>query len=338
MKDIYINEITKNSHIEGVFLVKEKHVGVTKNGIPYLSLRLMDRTGDINARIWDAAEEYDRMFGKNDFIRASGRSSVYQGGLQLTITTLKKCDEEEIALEDFLPTSFLLVEDMVKELQFIIADIRDEYLKELLRLFFEDERFMKRFTSAPAAKALHHVYLGGLLEHSLSMARLARMVCDNYEGINRDLLVAGAILHDIGKVHELSYRKVFDYTDVGRLIGHITIGAEMVEKKINIINGFPDDLKVLLKHMMLSHHGEYEYGSPKRPKTIEALMLYYIDDLDAKINSFQQFLAKRDGDQPNWSSYHKFFDRYLFNQPYTSKQMLDEVDTENRGHAENEEG
>ena len=338
MKGIFINEITKNNQVQGIFLVKEKHMGVTKNGIPYLSLRLMDRTGDINARVWDGAEKCDRLFDKNDFIRASGRSSLYQGGLQLTLSTLERCDDPGIALEDFLPASRFPVEEMWKELQFIVNDIRDDYLKSLLGLFFHDQAFAEGFKMAPAAKALHHVYVGGLLEHSLSVARLARLLCDNYEGVNRDVLVAGALLHDVGKVQELSYRKVFDYTDVGRLIGHISIGVEMVEAKMNTIDDFPPDLKMLLKHMILSHHGHYEYGSPKRPKTLEALMLYYLDDLDAKVNSFQQFVTKGDGEEASWSSYHKFFDRYLFSQSYTSREFSHDGTTDQGAGNESDEG
>ena len=207
---------------------------------------------------------------------------------------------------------------MLEELQLIMEDIKDKYLKELLRLLFAEEEFIRLFTTAPAAKALHHVYLGGLMEHSLSMARLARMVSDNYDNVNRDLLLTGAILHDLGKVYELSFQKTFSYTDEGRLLGHITIGVEMIEKKITAIPGFPSELRMLLKHMILSHHGEYLYGSPKRPKTIEALMLYYLDDLDAKVNGFQQVMSKNNDDQSNWSEFHKLFERFLFKKPYTS--------------------
>jgi len=271
------------------------------------------------------------MFDRDDFVIVSGRSSVYQGGMQLTITDLKKCNEQEVALEDFLPAAPFLVEDMFNELKLIMDNVRDKHLKKLLKLFFEDEEFVKLFKLAPAAKALHHVYLGGLLEHSLSMARIARMVSENYDNINRDLLLTGAILHDIGKVHELSFRKVFDYTDIGRLVGHITIGVGMVEKKINSIPDFPSSLRLLLKHMILSHHGEYLYGSPKRPKTLEALMLYYIDDLDAKANGFQQFVAKDNDSQSNWSRYHKLFDRYLFKKTYISNETPDEMLTDDGG-------
>lgn len=325
MKGIFVKDITKNNRIEGVFLVKEKHMGVTKNGAPYLSLRLMDRTGDLNGRIWDDANEYDRRFEKGDFIAVSGRSSIYQGGMQLTITDLKKCEEDEVAMEDFLPAAPFSSEDMLRELDFVIEDIRDKHLKELLSLFLDDKDFMKLFATSTAAKALHHVYLGGLLEHSLSVARLARMVSDNYENVNRDLLVTGAILHDIGKVHELSSRHVFDYTDRGRLIGHITMGVEMVEEKIRTIEDFPSDLALLLKHMLLSHHGEYTYGSPRRPKTLEALILFYVDDLDAKVNGFQQFVKKDTDTESRWSPYHKLFDRYLFKHTYDSAEPTDEM-------------
>ncbi|HPD61488.1 MAG TPA: HD domain-containing protein, partial [Thermodesulfobacteriota bacterium] len=255
MKGIFVSAINKNSHVEGIFLVKEKHMGITKGGTPYLSLKLMDRTGEVNARVWEEAVHYDQMFEKDDFINISGRSSVYQGGMQIAISDLKKCPEGEIDLQDFLPVAPFSREEMFKELQLIMEDIKDKYLKELLRMFFAEKEFVRLFTIAPAAKTLHHVYLGGLMEHSLSMARLARMVADNYDNVNRDLLLTGAILHDLGKVYELSFQKTFDYTDEGRLLGHIMIGVEMIEKKINAIPGFPAALRMLLKHMILSHHG-----------------------------------------------------------------------------------
>jgi 3'-5' exoribonuclease len=327
VKGIFISGINKNTEVEGIFLVKEKHMGVTKGGVPYLSLKLMDRTGEINARVWEEAVYYDQVFGKDDFIMVSGYASVYQGGMQLVITSLRKCPEREIDLEDFLPAAPLPPEEMLGELQLIIEDIQDKYLKELLRLFFNDKEFVRLFSTAPAAKTLHHGYLGGLLEHSLSMARLARMVADNYDDINRDLLITGAILHDIGKVYELSFHRTFDYTDEGRLLGHIMMGAEMVEKKIATIANFPSELRMLIKHMILSHHGDYIYGSPKRPKTVEALILYYLDDLDAKVNGFQQFLAKSKNQQSRWSEFHKFFDRFLFKNSYISMENTEEINS-----------
>ena len=331
MKGAFVSEIQKNTQVEGVFLVKEKSVGVTKNGSPYLSLKLMDRSGDITARIWDRAEQYDRLFNRNDFIRISSRSSIYQGGMQLTITTIEKCCEAEIDLENFLPVCSCPRDSMLSELFLIAQGVRDTYIRQLLRLFFEDEEFVKAFKRAPAAKTLHHVYLGGLLEHSLSVTRLAEKVANSYSDLNRDVLIAGAMLHDVGKVAELSYGRVFDYTDSGRLLGHITLGVEMLEEKIRKVDGFPEDLRMILKHMLLSHHGEYEYGSPKRPKTLEALVLYYLDDLDAKINGFQQFVAKEGENDSRWSRFHKLFARYLFRQSYISKDGKEDIKTLDAG-------
>ncbi len=303
-------------------------MGVTKNGTPYLSLKLMDRTGEVNARVWDNAENYDRLFERNDFIRVSSRSSIYQGGMQLTITDLQKCSEDDVILDDFLPVSSFSRDEMFAELMLITEGVRDKFLRELLRRFFEDQAFVQNFKLAPAAKALHHVCLGGLLEHTLSVTRLARMVADNYENINRDLLITGAVLHDIGKVDELSYRKVFEYTDRGRLLGHISIGVTFVQEKINIIEDFPVNLKMLLEHMILSHHGEYEYGSPKRPKTLEAMALYYLDDLDAKVNGFEQFIAHDNGSDSRWSKFHRLFERYLYKERYTSNEIALEAGDE----------
>jgi 3'-5' exoribonuclease len=177
---------------------------------------------------------------------------------------------------------------------------------------------------APAAKGMHHVYLGGLLEHSLALVKLVRAIVPLYEGINQDLLTVGALLHDAGKIHEMSYERSFDYTDIGKLLGHITIGVEMVEDKIRMVEGFPRELGILLKHMLLSHHGQYEYGSPKRPKTIEATILNYLDDMDSKINGIRSHIAKESASTSRWTAYHRLYDRYFFK----SNGMEEELEVE----------
>jgi 3'-5' exoribonuclease len=184
-------------------------------------------------------------------------------------------------------------------------------LGKLLESFFADEDFVKKFKLAPAAKAVHHVYLGGLLEHTLSVVQLILLVGPRYKGINQDLLVAGAILHDIGKISEISFDRSFDYTDPGRLLGHITLTVEMIDEKIRAIPEFPQDLSLLLKHIILSHHGEYAFGSPKRPKTLEALLLHQLDDLDAKINGFLAWIEREKDFPSRWTTYHKLFDRFI---------------------------
>jgi len=178
--------------------------------------------------------------------------------------------------------------------------------------FLADEPFMDLYCMAPAAKGMHHVYLGGLLEHSLALVKLVKTIVPLYGGINEDLLIVGALLHDVGKVHEMSYERAFDYTDIGKLLGHITIGVELVEERIRLVEGFPRELGILLKHMLLSHHGQYEYGSPKRPKTIEATILNYLDDMDSKINGIRAHIAKEAASTSRWTAHHRLYDRYFF--------------------------
>ena len=312
MKKIFIEGIRENDRIEDIFLVKEKHMAVSKNGKPYLNLRLGDRTGDMSARVWDNAEYLSALFEKNDFVKVRSRTSRYENDLQLILFDLEKFPMEEVFIDDFLPKTDKNIERMFRDLVEISSDVKNIHLKQLLSLFFEDENFVRLFKIAPAAKGLHHVYLGGLLEHSFCVAKLILDVVKHYKDVNTDLLLTGGILHDIGKIHELSYDRSFDYTDEGRLLGHITIGVRMIEEKIADINDFPPELAMLLKHMILSHHGHYEFGSPKRPKTIEATILYYLDDMDAKIRGFQQFIEKERPKRSKWTGYHKLFERYLY--------------------------
>ena len=312
MKRIFIDGLKENDKFESTFLVKGKALALSKNGKHYLNLKLGDKTGEIEARVWDNAEYFSSIFEKDDFIRGTARVSKYQNNLQLVFFDIEKCDENEIFIDDFLPKTDKNIERMFKELVEISKEIKNGYLRGLLNLFFEDEEFTRRFKIAPAAKGLHHVYIGGLLEHSLSVGKLILDVAKHYKGINTDLLLTGGILHDIGKIHELSYDRSFDYTDKGRLLGHITIGVEMIEDKIIEVPDFPEDLGMLLKHLILSHHGHYEFGSPKRPKTIEAIILYYLDDLDSKVNGFQQFIEKEKGNKSKWTSYHRLFERYIY--------------------------
>ncbi len=312
MKSVFVEDIRENDKIESVFLVKEKNIAVSRNGKPYLSLKLGDRTGDVSARVWEKAEYFSTLFEKDDFIRVQSRASKYRKNLQLVLFDLEKCPEEQIFVDDFLPKTEQNIEKMFGQLVEISKVVGNRYLRELLDLFFEDEEFTRLFKIAPAAKGLHHVYIGGLLEHSLSVGKLIMDVVKHYQGLNTDLLLTGGILHDIGKIHELSYDKSFNYTDKGRLLGHITIGVGMIEEKILKVRDFPRDLAMLLKHLILSHHGQYEFGSPKRPKTLEAIILYYLDDMDSKIRGFQEFIEKEKDTKSKWTGYHRLFERYIY--------------------------
>jgi 3'-5' exoribonuclease len=312
VKNLFASDIQERDWVESIFLVRDKIVGMAKNGKPYLSLKLMDRSGEMEGRIWDRADEIAAQFERDDFVRVAGKASVYLGKMQLIIQEVTRLDESTVDLADFLPVAARPVDEMVADLQARVASFTDPHLRALLEAFLADETFLAAYSRAPAAKAMHHVYLGGLLEHSLAVATLADDICRRYPGLNRDLLVTGALLHDVGKISELRYARSFEYTDVGKLLGHIVIGVEMIEERLRGLPGFPMELAILLKHLLLSHHGQYEYGSPKRPKTLEAVILNFIDDLDSKINGVRTHLDKEADSESTWSQYHRFYDRYFF--------------------------
>lgn len=309
---ILISGIKENDKVESYFLVKDKNVAMAKNGKPYLNLKLMDRSGEIEGRVWDNAEEISGYFEKNDIVTVKGRGSLYQGKIQLSIVDVRKAAEGAASADDFLPRSAKEPDDMLLELKGIISSIKDPYLKILMDSFMNDKQFADLLKTAPAAKGMHHVYIGGLLEHTLSVARLVIELSRHYNGVNIDLLLSGSILHDMGKTRELSYQSAFDYTDEGRLLGHIIIGIQMLDEKIRGIDGFPEKTAMLLRHMIASHHGELEFGSPKRPKTLESLLLHNIEDMDAKINAYQSAITRDTSEDTNWTPYQKMFERYLY--------------------------
>ena len=311
MAKIFINDLKKGQTVESTFLVGEKILTKTKSGNPYLSLRLTDRTGEIDGRIWDNAVDFVSLFEPDDFIKVRAEVDEFQGTLQLRILKLRKCLEEEIRLDDFLPKTPRNIEEMLAELRNIASQINHPFLRKLLDAFFADEDFLKKFKLAPAAKAVHHVYIGGLLEHTLSVVQLILLIGPRYKGINQDLLITGGILHDIGKISELSFDRSFDYTDPGRLLGHIILTVQMIEEKIRRIPEFPEELSTLLEHIVLSHHGDYAFGSPKLPQTLEALLLHHVDDLDAKIHGFLTWIEKEKDSPSRWTTYHKLFDRFI---------------------------
>ncbi len=308
----FVAEIKDRDQVDSIFLVKEKITAMAKNGKPYLTLRLMDKSGEVDAKIWDNIDKISLLFQKDDFLAVKSKASVYLGKMQLVISELCRVPEETVSLADFLPETDRNIKEMEEELFSLVASLSDSNLKKLLESFFNDPELFSLYRVAPAAKGMHHVCLGGLLEHSLAVARLADQIVPLYSGLNRDLLIAGALLHDVGKVREMTYMRSFDYTDEGKLIGHITIGVEMLQEKIVNIAGFPLELSMLLKHMILSHHGQYEYGSPKRPKTVEATILNYLDDLDSKINGIRTHIRKETANDSRWTSYHRLYDRYFY--------------------------
>ncbi len=308
----YVADIKDRDSVKGVFLVKEKIMAMAKNGKPYMNLRFMDKSGEVDAKLWDNTDVLDKLFDKNDFVRVRGKASVYMNKMQVVVAEISRVPDEEVILADFLPESPRGIDEMRQELRDAVGALANFHLKGLMEAFLADEPLMDQYCKAPAAKGMHHVYLGGLLEHSLALVRLIRAIVPLYEGINEELLVVGALLHDVGKIQEMSYERAFDYTDAGKLLGHITIGVELVEDKIRQVDGFPRELALLLKHMLLSHHGQYEFGSPKRPKTVEATILNYLDDMDSKINGIRTHIAKETASSSRWTAHHRLYDRYFF--------------------------
>ncbi len=312
IKTTYVDQIKERERVESTFLVRDKITAMAKNGKPYMTLKMMDRTGEVEGRIWDQVDYFSSLFEKNDFIQVSAKASVYMGKMQLVVQDLRKIEETLVDLGDFLPISQRSIEEMRKELDNILTSLTNPHIETLLRAFFDDPEFFALYSKAPAAKAMHHVFLGGLLEHSLAVVGLAVDVAGRYPQVNRDLLICGALLHDVGKVRELAYQRSFDYTDEGKLLGHIVIGVQMIDDRIRQIPDFPDELSMLIKHLLLSHHGQYDFGSPKRPKFLEAVILNFIDDLDSKINGVQTHIDKEPDKEGHWTNYHRLYDRYFY--------------------------
>lgn len=309
-------ELKEGDMVEEVFQVKRKALNTSQNGNLYLSLRLSDRTGEIEGRLWstgsygEGVEEWTKNLVEGDFLKVKGKVITYKGQRQINIKEMNIVHEVDI--KEFLPSSKRDIEEMVKELRGYVGAINDPYLHKLLDSFLNDKEFLLLFKKAPAAKEIHHVYLGGLLEHTLEVTKLCLDCLNHFKNINRDLLITGALLHDIGKVYEFNYERFFDYSTQGRLLGHIAIGIGLIEEKIKGIKGFPEESRMLLEHLIVSHHGENEYGSPVVPKTVEALILYSMDNLNAKVNCFQSFMNREGTEEGKWTSYHRILERHLY--------------------------
>lgn len=310
MKSLFVAEIRENQPVDSVFLVTAKNHGVTKGGSGYLTLKLADRSGEIEGRVWERAEDLARGFEKNDFVRVRGQATLYQGKVQIRVQDISCVDEDKVTTGDFLPRSPYDTETMAAELMTILRAMKNPHLRGLAEAFFADVAFMDLFKRAPAGKTIHHPYLGGLLEHTLSLLKLILKVVENYRGIDVDLLLIGGFLHDSGKVYEFSFDRAVEYTDRGQLLGHLVMEVEMVSEKIKAVPDFPEELAMLVKHMVVSHHGSLEFGSPRLPQTVEAVILHYLDDLDGKIQSIQSLMEKEQGSR--WTSFHRAYGRNFF--------------------------
>jgi len=313
MKDFFIHDcaLQENKVITSTFVVVSKQVKPKKSGEPYLALTLGDRTGQLESKMWDNVEEVLNAFEQDDFLKVKGLINKYKNRFQLTIHKLRRLGDSEIDYSDYLPKTTKNVDELWQTLVNYVAGFEEPHLKALIQAFMADPEIAQAYRNAPAAKTLHHAYIGGLLDHVVSLFCACDLICRNYPQVNRDLVLAGAFLHDVGKIHELTYNRSFSYSTRGQLLGHMIIELEMLQAKLIFIPDFPAELKTLLEHLIISHHGEYEFGSPKLPMFPEALLLHYMDDLDSKMESMRA-LFEREGDSENpWTSYSPSLGRPL---------------------------
>lgn len=306
---LWIKDMKEEDRISGLYLARAKKMGLTKRGEPFLIITLSDRTGDVEARVWEKAGELASLFKEGDVLEVTGIASSYRKQIQVTLSDLKVSDSPRDPTL-FLETSPREVQEMMGSLRDILKDIQNGHLKAVVDSFLSDRDFLPLFKKAPAAKSFHHAYLGGLLEHTLSVCQMMRQVAGHYPELDRDLLIAGGFLHDIGKIREYTFDLQIQYTDEGRLLGHLILGSAMIDEKLKDMKYFPKDLALRLKHLILSHHGEYEFGSPKRPKFLEAFALHLIDDLDAKISGLGRFM-EHDRQEGVWTDFNRLFERYF---------------------------
>lgn len=313
----YVNTLSNGVSVDEVFLVADKQLRANRQGNLYLHLDLRDKTGTVGARLWNATERIAAGFEPGDYLRVRAKVQVFQGALQMIVSHLEVADSSGLDPDDFTPRSTLNGTKLLARLKEILLKLSNPHLRALVECFLIDDEFVRKFVSAPAGIKNHHAYNGGLLEHVVTLLETARAICEFYPEIDRDLLLTGVFLHDIGKIDELSYDRAFSYTDEGQLIGHLVMGVEMLRDKVERTadltgDPFPAELLLRVKHMIVSHHGLYEYGSPKLPMTPEAIALHYLDNLDAKIHSFTREIRDDPGRESRWTPYQQDLGRRLF--------------------------
>src|SRR6476619_1774771 len=315
MKEFFVSDCVQyeNKIITTTFVVVSRQVKPKKSGEPYLAFILGDRSGHIEAKMWDNVEDAIDACDQDDFIKIKGLINRYNNRFQITIHKIRKLGESEIDFGDYLPKTTKDIGELWQTLAGFVATFKDPHLKALVEAFMADPEIAEAYRTAPAAKSLHHAFIGGLLEHVVSLFNSCDLMCRNYPQINRDLLLTGAFFHDIGKIHELTYNRSFSYSTRGQLLGHMIIELEMLHAKIAQIPGFPYELKTLLEHLIISHHGQYDFGSPKLPMFPEALMLHYMDDLDSKMESMRAHFEREQDMESPWTSYNASLARPLLN-------------------------
>lgn len=307
----HVKDLKEGDRVFDIYLCKHKQAAVTKNGKPYENVILQDKTGTIDAKVWEPNNPGIGDYNALDYIEVYGEVNSFQGVLQVSVKRIRVCGEEEYDPAEYLPVSAKNINDMYNELLKLIGSITNSYLEKLLEAFFvKDEAFVKAFKNSSAAKTVHHGFVGGLLEHTLSVTKLCDYYCGAYPILKRDLLLTAAMCHDIGKTKEISPFPQNDYTDDGQLLGHIVMGSQMVAEKAAEIEGFPHSLLAEVQHCILAHHGKYEFGSPKIPALIEALALNYADDTDAKLETFKEIL-ENNSENAGWLGYNRLFESNL---------------------------
>ncbi|RPH38884.1 MAG: HD domain-containing protein [Desulfobulbaceae bacterium] len=312
-KSRFIEHLKEGDRLDDLFLVKSVRISETKAGKSYLILTVVDRSGELSGPVWDNVDAFQKICLPGEFIQLTGMVQSFREKLQLKVEGIREVGRDQVDLADFIAVSSKDPQQMAEEIQRLVRSIKNPFVKKLLNHFFKPGEIWERFQVAPAAKGIHHAYSGGLMEHSLSMAHIAETLASHYEGVDRSLLLAGVLLHDIGKVDELVMDLgIVDYTDRGRLKGHLVIGSEMVAAAAARIADFPQSLLEQVQHLILSHHGRQEFGSPTVPMTVEAMILSFIDDLDAKMNMIEGLRRKMRGSQMQWTEYQRALERFLF--------------------------
>lgn len=313
----FINQFTHQEPIDQIFLAQQKQLRPNRNGNTYLQVELSDRSGMISGRMWNAGEGEYRGFNDGDFVRVEGLAQLFQGQMQLIIHNICKARMDEVNEADFMPLSPAQIDGLVARLGEILRGIKNPHLRALADCFLMDEPFMAKFCRAPAGVKNHHAYVGGLLEHVVNLMEVILCILGRYPELDPDLMIIGALVHDMGKIDELAYDKGFSYTDEGQLIGHLVMAVSTIERKaaeVQKLTGesIPEELVLRIKHMIVSHHGEYEYGSPKLPMTLEAIALHQLDNLDAKLHNFGQLMREDPNVESHWTAYQASLGRKLF--------------------------
>ncbi len=312
----YISQLGGNETVEDVFLASDKQLRPNRAGNLYLQVRLSDKSGSVTAMMWNANDKIYRRFENGDYVRIEGKSQVYNGALQLILRDIERV-ETEVDEGEFFAVSKHSVEELTDELRRFLESLEDPALRRLAVVFLQDERFVKQLQSAPAGVKLHHAYRGGLLEHIVNLLRVADRVAPLYESVDPDLLKMGVFLHDLGKIEELSFERDLAYSDRGQLVGHIVQGVQMLDRRIaewesQSNESFPEELRMRLEHLIVSHHGTQEFGSPRVPMTPEAVALHFLDNLDAKLHAIEQVLASEVNPESAWTPYEASLGRKLF--------------------------